>query len=103
MGESMNSNIQVRSNLMVLEVDGKLIDKKRFFPGDYYALLYPNLTDSRVIEMYFSKEQLIDYTKAMVCYRCKKSCAGTCVRNYWQYKFFILKVSSYCYNGGNNR
>jgi len=78
-----SSNLQLKSNLMVEKVDGVEVTnaKKqiRYFPGDFAAEIEPSrMKDVRVREQYFTCQQIIEYQQTIVCYVCKKPCAGTC-------------------------
>jgi hypothetical protein len=76
------SNLQIKSNLMVEKVDGvevKKVKQIRCFPGDFAALIEPHLMkDVRSREKYFTPQQIIEHQQTIVCYVCKKPCAGTC-------------------------
>jgi hypothetical protein len=79
------SNLQIKSNLMVEKVDGvmvKNIGQIRCFPGDFAALIEPHLMkDVRIREKYFTLQQIIEHQQTIVCYVCKKPCAGTCQKS----------------------
>jgi hypothetical protein len=72
----MESNIEVRSNLMIDDADHKL--QYRYLPGDFVKLIYPELTDVRTYEGTLTQEQVIELRQYIVCIRCRRPCAGTC-------------------------
>lgn len=77
------SNLQLKSNLMVEKVDGIEVtsakEQIRYFPGDFAALIEPNrMKDIRIREQYFNCQQIKEYQQTIVCYVCKKPCAETC-------------------------
>jgi hypothetical protein len=77
------SNLQIKSNLMIEKIDGREIKKSKeqiqFFPGDFAALIEPyRMKDVRIREQYFTQQQIIEYQQIIVCFICKKPCAGTC-------------------------
>lgn len=79
------SNLKLKSNLMVESIDGVEVENAkeqiRHFPGDFAALIEPNrMKDVRIREKYFTSQQIIEYQQTIVCYICKKPCAGTCQR-----------------------
>lgn len=79
------SNLQLKSNLMVESMDGvkeKNLKKQiHCFPGDFAAEIEPKLMkDVRIREKCFTEQQIIEYQQTIVCYTCKKPCAGTCQR-----------------------
>lgn len=74
----MNSNLAVRSNLML--DDDQHQPQHRFIPGDYVGKIYPGLVDVRVYETALSKRQIIELQQYLVCVRCHRPCAGTCGR-----------------------
>lgn len=77
------SNLQIKSNLMVEIVDGREIknakEQIKYFLGDFAALIEPHrMKDVRIREKYFTQQQIIEYQQTVVCFVCKKPCAGTC-------------------------
>jgi len=79
------SNLKVKSNLMVESIDGVEVknpkEQIRYFPGDFAAEIEPNyMKDVRIKDKYFTKQQIIEYEQTIVCYICKRPCAGTCQR-----------------------
>lgn len=72
----MDSNLSVQSNLMLDDEEHE--PKYRYLPGDFVIQVHPNFRDSRVIESYLTKEQLVEYRQYLVCIRCRRPCAGTC-------------------------
>jgi hypothetical protein len=79
------SNLKLKSNLMVESIDGIEVKNAKeqihYFPGDFAALIEPNrMRDVRIREKYFTCQQIIEYQQTIVCYVCKKPCAGTCQR-----------------------
>jgi hypothetical protein len=77
------SNLQLKSNLVVETVDGiEVINAKaqiRYFPGDFAAKIEPHrMKDVRIREQYFTQQQIIEHQQTIICYSCKKPCAGTC-------------------------
>lgn len=77
------SNLQLKSNLMVETVDGVEVknakEQIRYFPGDFAALIEPSrMEDIRCREKYFTPQQIDEYRQTIVCLTCKRPCAGTC-------------------------
>ena len=72
-----NSNINVSSNLMLDDDYHK--PEHRYYPGDFLALLYPSLVDTRGIDQELTPRQIEEYKRYIPCIICKKSCAGTCL------------------------
>lgn len=80
------SNLQIKSNLMIEEVDGVEVKNSRhqirYFPGDFAALIAPSkMKDNRGREQYFTRQQIDEYQQTIVCLTCKRPCAGTCKRS----------------------
>lgn len=71
------SDLTVRSNLMVDDQGHQ--PETAWLPGDLLAVKFPEWADSRVIEKYFGPLQLEEYREQLVCLRCSRPCAGTCV------------------------
>lgn len=72
----MNSNLSIKSNLMIDDKDHE--PKHRYLPGDYIGQIYPGKIDSRSIEKELSEQQLIEYKQYLECLICKRPCAGSC-------------------------
>lgn len=72
----MNSNLAVRSNLMLLDEQHQY--QYRYLPGDFVKMVYPELTDVRLYERNLSPQQIIEMKQYLVCIRCRRPCAGTC-------------------------
>lgn len=80
------SNLEIKSNLMIEKIDGfevtSLKYQRRYFPGDFAALIEPSkMKDHRVQERYFTRQQIDEYQQTIVCLTCKRPCAGTCKRS----------------------
>jgi hypothetical protein len=80
------SNLKLKSNLMVETVNGVEVKNAReqihYFPGDFAAEIEPHrMKDTRMREIYFTHQQIIEYQQTIVCYTCKKPCAGTCSKS----------------------
>ncbi len=75
----MKSNLAISSNLMIV-VEGQEDREYRFIPGDYVGKIYPHFIDSRSIDKYLTKKQVLELRQYLVCRRCHKPCAGTCGR-----------------------
>ena len=73
----MSSNLAVRSNLMV--DDDQHQEHWRYLPGDFVKQVYPNMVDVRTITSYLNPQQIIEHQQYLVCIRCGRPCAGTCV------------------------
>lgn len=69
-----HSNLQIKSNLMI--DDGR--KQSSYFPGDFAYQLDPSKFDSRVQTNYWSEKQIHEYRQTVICYLCKRPCAGTC-------------------------
>lgn len=74
----MNSNVAVRSNLMLDDEQHK--PNYRYIPGDYVGKIYPELTDTRVSWKELTPLQLVEMRQYLICIRCQRPCAGTCDR-----------------------
>ena len=72
----INSNLQIKSNLMV--DDGKK-KQSQYFPGDFAYQLNPRSFDSRVQRTHWTEKQIHEYQQTLICSRCKRACAGTCI------------------------
>jgi hypothetical protein len=72
----MNSNLAVRSNLMLDDEAHR--PQHRYIPGDYLRAIYPELTDVRVYEDELTATQLIELRQYLICIRYRRPCAGTC-------------------------
>jgi hypothetical protein len=72
--------LQIVSNLMIDDDEHK--PEYRFMPGDYIAQAARWMVDVRTIDEYLSPRQRSEYRQYIVCYRCNRPCAGTCVRNW---------------------
>jgi hypothetical protein len=72
----MNSNLAVRSNLMLDDEQHKL--QYRYLPGDFVKMVYPELSDVRVYEATLTEQQITEMRQYLVCIRCRRPCAGTC-------------------------
>ena len=72
----MNSNVAVRSNLMLYDEEHK--PQHRYIPGDYVGQIYPDLTDTRVFEKELTPVQLMEMRQYLICMRCQRPCAGSC-------------------------
>ena len=72
----MNSNLAVRSNLMLEDEEHKL--QYRYLPGDFVKMVYPELADVRTYEATMSREQIIEMRQYLICILCRRPCAGTC-------------------------
>jgi hypothetical protein len=72
-----NSNINVSSNLMLDDDSHK--PEHRYYPGDFLALIYPSLVDVRGINQELTARQIEEYKRYIVCLKCNKACAGTCL------------------------
>jgi len=73
----MEPNLTVTSNLMIV-VEGQDDREYRYVPGDYIGQIYPNFIDSRNIDKYLTKKQIIEFRQYLICHKCHKPCAGTC-------------------------
>ena len=73
----MRSSIGIASNLMIV-AEGKEDREYRYIPGDYVGRIYPQYIDSRTIDKYLSKKQIIEFRQYLACHKCHKPCAGTC-------------------------
>ena len=72
----INSNLQIKSNLMVDDGKNK---QSQYFPGDFAYQLNPGSFDSRVQSRYWTEKQIHEYQQTLICLRCKRACAGTCI------------------------
>ena len=72
----MNSNLRIKSNLIV--DDEKYQPVYKYIPGDLIGEIYPNMLDKRCIEQDLTFKQRIEYEQYLICNICKKPCAGTC-------------------------
>jgi hypothetical protein len=75
----MQTNLRLRSNLFA--VDRAVKENKslyKYFPGDYLKLMYPQYADPRSQSMYMDERQINEMEQYLVCYKCKRVCAGTC-------------------------
>lgn len=80
------SNLQIKSNLMVEKIDGSEVKNSKYqthyFPGDFAALIQPSkMRDNRGRQMHFTRQQIDEYQQTIVCLTCKRPCAGTCRRS----------------------
>lgn len=90
----MESNLEVKSNLMIVKTSDRLADSRysgypsesdvlyyphKFLPGDLVRLVYPDKCDVRVISRYLTERQIHEVQEYMVCRLCGRTCAGTCV------------------------
>jgi hypothetical protein len=84
----LDPNLSIRINLMIdgnsLKDDheenrGKYKKQMWCFPGDFAAELEPSkMRDKNTQRRYFEDWQINEYRQTLVCYRCKRPCAGTC-------------------------
>jgi len=72
----MDSNLDVQSNLMI--DDEGHSPQFRYLPGDFVGQVYPEKVDRRNIERELTRRQIIEYEQYLICYICKKPCAGSC-------------------------
>jgi hypothetical protein len=71
----MKSQLILYSNLMI--DDDRHKPAYRFMPGDYVAMLYPELADVRARNL-LTGQQIMELEQYIVCVRCGRQCAGTC-------------------------
>jgi len=69
------SNLQIKANLMI--DDGR--NQEPHFPGDFAYQLNPSSFDSRVQRTHWTDRQIHEYQQTLICLRCKRPCAGTCL------------------------
>ena len=72
----MSSNLSVRSNLMIVDEQHKY--ERRYLPGDFFKLVYPDLADNRVSARNMTPQQIVELKQYHICLRCRRPCSGTC-------------------------
>ena len=70
-------NVGVAANVMTV-LEGESV--VAYLPGDFAVRVYQGLWSStQVIQKRLSKEQWLEYHQYLVCLKCGRPCAGTCV------------------------
>ena len=72
------SNLNVSSNVMPVP-DNKM-DEIKHLPGDLAVLIYMGVIWPSIGSRVLTPRQYQEYLQYLVCYLCKKTCAGTCQR-----------------------
>jgi hypothetical protein len=74
----MESNLNLKSNVMVTSKITISTPEKSFLPGDLYAKFFPEHLDPQSRWRYMTKLQNEEYEQYLECYRCGQVCAGLC-------------------------
>jgi hypothetical protein len=74
----MNSELQIRSNLMLEDADHT--PHYKWMPGDLVAQIYKEFLNPEFIHKSLTSQQQREYLQYLPCLLCGRSCAGTCGR-----------------------
>lgn len=59
-------------------VQSNASNEYKYLPGDFVKEVYPEYATPEVMHTYLSELQIVELKQYLVCYRCKKACAGGC-------------------------